>query len=65
VAVLFPIGLSKSTYCREQAADCARHAERAILPENQASFRELEQGWLHAARAADTADATDDPQGAA
>jgi hypothetical protein len=38
-----------STYCRRQAAECARKALEATLAEVREAYVNLEQGWLQLA----------------
>jgi hypothetical protein len=41
--------IDPSTYCRRQAAECARKALEATLAEVREAYVNLEQGWLQLA----------------
>jgi hypothetical protein len=38
--------INPTTYCRRQAAECARRALEAMLAEVREAYVDLEQGWL-------------------
>ena len=43
-----------SAYCRERAAECRRRADKAIVRDVRAAFRDMEQMWLATAERADS-----------
>ena len=56
---------SYATYCRDQAAECARRARLASSPEIAANSRSLEQRWLKLAARGAIATARPDLSGKA